>query len=78
MTYDSLGTFPEATSESYNTTDSNGNGYEKFEDNDEIDRTRITEVFIIIIGKTSWTSMFTLIAVNFIWIKHKKEKCNYL
>lgn len=56
--------FPEATSTSYNTTDSSGSGYRKFEDDEEIDRTRITDVFILIIGKTIRTAMFTLIAVQ--------------
>lgn len=41
----------EAASNSSNTTDSNGNRYEPFEEYEEIDRTKITDVFIIIIGE---------------------------
>ncbi|VDI82258.1 Hypothetical predicted protein [Mytilus galloprovincialis] len=76
-TYDSLGTFPEATSESYNTTDSNGNGHEKFEDNDEIDRTRITEVFIIIIGITAFLSILIISSAIFVLYLYRQKRKQY-
>ncbi|CAC5410643.1 unnamed protein product [Mytilus coruscus] len=74
---DSLDMYSEAKSKSYNTTDSNGNGYEPFEEYEEIDRTRITEVFIIIIGITAFLSILIISAAIFVLYLYRQKRKQY-
>ncbi|XP_052070023.1 uncharacterized protein LOC127708906 isoform X3 [Mytilus californianus] len=74
---DNRDTYSEATSKSYNTTDSNGNGYESFEEYEEIDRTRITEVFIIIIGITAFLSILIISAAIFVLYLYRQKRKQY-